>query len=172
MEDEPVRAVYALYTDADAAQRAVNGLRAAGIAERDITVMSAEPIEEYEFSQRDKATWMHPIAGAGGFIGLLVAIWLSTMTERAWPLVTGNMPVVAWWPNLIIMFELTMLGGILATVITLMITAKIPSRQPRLYDGEIADGKILVGVENPSEASVAGLERALLASGGGRLKTV
>jgi hypothetical protein len=56
-------------------------------------------------------------------------------------------------------------------VITLLITAKIPSREPKLYDAEIADGKILVGVENPSEAAVAGVERALLA-GGGRLKTV
>ena len=60
--------------------------------------------------------------------------------------------------------------GILATVITLFITAKIPSREPKLYDAEIADGKILVGVENPSDASVAAVERALIA-GGGRLKT-
>jgi hypothetical protein len=160
-----------LYDDPDRAQRAVDGLRAAGIAERDITVISSEPIEAYAFSQRDKATWLPWIAGGGGVLGLLVAIWLSAMTERAWPLVTGNMPIVAWWPNLIIMFELTMLGSILATVITLLIAAKLPSRGPKLYDAEITDGKILVGVENPSEASVAGVERALLAGGAERLKS-
>ena len=27
------------------------------------------------------------------------------------------MPIVAWWPNIIIMFELTMLGAILVTVV-------------------------------------------------------
>ncbi len=167
-----MKAVYALYADPEDAQRAVNGLRAAGIAERNITVISGEPIEEYEFGQRDKATWLHWIAGAGGAAGLLVATWLSRMTERAWPLLTGNMPVVAWWPNLIIMFELTMLGGILATVIALLITAKIPSRAPTLYDAEVADGRILVGVENPPAAFVAELERALLAGGAGRLKTI
>ena len=167
-----MKAVYGLYADPEDAQRAVNGLRAAGIAERNITVISGEPIEEYEFSQRDKATWLHWIAGAGGAVGLLVATWLCWMTERAWPLVTGNMPVVAWWPNLIIMFELTMLGAILATVITLFITAKIPSRDPRVYDPEVTEGKILVGVENPPDASVAELERALLAGGAGRLKTI
>ena len=43
-------AVYGLYTTGDAAQRAVNGLRAAGYADRDITVISAAPMEEYEFS--------------------------------------------------------------------------------------------------------------------------
>jgi hypothetical protein len=172
VEGEPVKAVYALYDDPDEAQRAVDGLRAAGVAEQDITIMSGDPIEEYEFGQRDKATWMHWIAGAGGFAGLLAGTWLTSMTERAWPLPTGNMPVVAWWPNLIIMFELTMLGGILATVITLFITAKVPSREPKFYDAEVTDGKILVGVENPAEAAVAGLERALLAGGGGRLKTI
>jgi hypothetical protein len=82
------------------------------------------------------------------------------------------MPIVAWWPNLIIMFELTMLGAILATVITLLITAKIPSRDPKLYDPDVTEGKILVGVENPPDASVPELERALLAGGAGRLKTI
>ena len=77
MNDEPVKAVYALYADPDAAQRAVDGLRAAGIAERDITVISSEPIEEYAFSQRDKATWLHWIAGAGGVAGLLFGTWLT-----------------------------------------------------------------------------------------------
>jgi hypothetical protein len=81
------------------------------------------------------------------------------MTELAWPLKTGNMPIVAWWPNLIVMFELTMLGGILAAVVTLLVTAGLPSRRPALYDPEIMDGRILVGVDNPADAAV--VERAL-----------
>jgi hypothetical protein len=172
VEDQRVKAVYGLYADPEAAQRAVDGLRAAGIAEREITVMSSEPIEEYPFSQRDKATWLPWIAGVGGFFGLLVGTWLPSMAERSWPLATGNMPIVAWWPNLIVMFEMTMLGAILATVITLLVTAKIPSRTPKLYDPEVADGKILVGVENPADASVAALERALVTGGAGTLKTI
>ena len=112
--------IYALYTEPDDVQRAVDGLRAAGLAERAIIVISSEPIEEYEFSHRDKATWLYWIAGGGGVVGLAVATWLTRMTEVAWPLPTGNMPIVAWWPNLIIMFELTMLGGILAAVVTLL----------------------------------------------------
>src|SRR5437867_9268479 len=102
------------------------------------------------------------IAVAGGVTGLAVAVWLARMTQLAWPLPTGNMPIVAWWPNLIVMFELTMLGGILATVITLLITAKIPTREPKLYDPAVADGKILVGVENPRAATVPAIEHALL----------
>ena len=164
-----MKAVYALYPDPGSADRAVNALRAAGVAERDITVVSSEPIEEYEFARRDHTTWMPWIAAGGGLVGLLLGAWLSWMTQTAWPIETGGMPIVAWWPNLIIMFELTMLGGILATVITLLVTAGLPSRRRGLYDPAVSDGSILVGVENAPEASRAEVERALSA-GGGTLK--
>ena len=163
-------AIYALYSEPADVQKAVDNLRAAGVLEGDIVVISGEPIEEYEFSHRDKASWLYWIASAGGITGLALGTWLTRMTELAWPLQTGNMPIVSWWPNLIVMFELTMLGGILATVVALFITAKIPSRESKLYDPAVSDGKILVGVQSPSDATLPALERALTAGGGGELK--
>ena len=163
-------AVYAMYADGDAAQRAVNGLLAAGLSDAEITVMSGEPFEEHPFAQRDKATWLWYIACAGGLFGMLGSTWLTRMTELAWPLQTGNMPIVAWWPNLIVIFEMTMLGAILATVLTLFITAKLPSRVPPLYDPAVTDGQILVGVQNPPAATLAALEQALMAGGASELK--
>jgi hypothetical protein len=160
------RAVYALFTDPDAVQRAVDGLRQAGIAESSIAVMSSEPFEEHEFSHRDSATWMPWIAVVGGAIGLSAATALLVITQNAWPIVTSAMPIVGWWPNLIIMFEMTMLGAILATVATLLVTS-LGRRRARIYDPEISDGYILVGVENaPDEARTADV----LASLGGRVK--
>ena len=163
-------AVYALYPDPDAAQRAVNGLQAAGLSHEQITVMSGEPFEAQPFAHGDSATWLWYIAVLGGFIGLTLATWLTRMTELAWPLQTGNMPIVAWWPNMIVMFELTMLGAIVATVLTLFITAKLPSRVPPLYDPEVTNGMILVGVVNPPQAKLPDLERALRAGGATELK--
>ena len=156
-------AVYALYSTPDAAQRAVDKLHAAGLGDDRITIVSGEPYEDYAFAHRDKATWMWHIAAAGGITGLALATWLTRMTELAWPLPTGNMPIVSWWPNLIIMFELTMLGGILSAVATLLVTAKLPSKRSALYDPAVMDGKILVGVVNPRDAS--SIERALAAPG-------
>ena len=167
-----MKALYALYSEPEDVQRAVDNLRAAGVAEPAIVVISSEPIEEYEFSHRFAATWLYWIAGGGGVLGLLVGTWLTRMTELAWPLKTGNMPIVSWWPNMIVMFELTMLGAILATVITLFITAKIPTREPKLYDPRVSDGKILVGVENPSDGSAGAIENALLSAGVAELKRV
>jgi len=43
-----------------------------------------------------------------------------------------------------------MLGGILATVATLLASGRLVRRTPRLYDRAVSEGKILVGVENPS----------------------
>jgi hypothetical protein len=172
VEGAPVKALYALYTDPDTVQRAVNGLRAAGVAEQDIIVMSSEPFEEYEFSHRDSATWLHWIAGVGGVMGLLAGYFLTSYTQQAWALQTSGMPIVSPWPNLIVIFEMTMLGAILATVVTLFITAKLPSRLPHLYDPEVTNGYILVGVQEPGADLTPKMTRALEAAGTGRVKTV
>ncbi len=142
-----MNAIYGLYDNPDAAQRAVDGLRAAGVADADIQVMSSEPFEEYEFGHKDSATWIHWIAGLGGVVGLTGSYLLTTITQQSWPLKTSGMPIVAPWPNLIVMFEMTMLGAILATVLTLFVSAKLPKRMPALYDPEVSNGYILVGVQ-------------------------
>ena len=157
-------ALYALYDDGDAAQRAVNGLRTAGVSDEAITVISDQPMEAYEFGEMNRTTWIWYIASGGGLFGLLFSAWLTRMTELSWPLPTGNMPIVSWWPNLIVIFELTMLGAILATVVTLLVAGGLVRRKPAFYDPLVSDGKILVGVENPSRPDE--LERALAAAGG------
>ena len=167
-----MKALYALYTDPDAVQRAVDGLRSAGVAERELVVMSSEPFEEYEFSHRDSATWLHWIAGLGGVLGLTAGYWLTRTTQMLWPLKTSGMPIVSPWPNLIVIFEMTMLGAILATVVTLLITAKLPSRLPHLYDPEVTNGYILVGVQQPSADLAPRMTAALESAGQGRIKAV
>jgi len=156
-------ALYALYPDGNRAQQAVNALRTAGVSDRDITVISAEPMEHFEFGEMDRSNTMWTIASMGGLAGLLFGTWLTQFTQRAWPLNTGNMPVVAWWPNLIVIFELTMFGAILSTVVTVVVTGGLLRRRPALYDPAVSDGKILVGVDSPRDT--AAIERALTFDG-------
>ncbi len=160
-------AIYGLYADPHIAQRAVTNLRAAGVADADITVISSEPFEHLEFGHRDAKTAMPWIATAAGAVGLLLTYYLLGASQRSWPLVTSGMPLAPNWTNLIIIFEMTMLSAILATVVTLIVTAFFGDKG-KLYDPEISDGYILVGVENPADASK--LEPAL-AIDGGRVKT-
>ncbi len=166
-----MKAVYALYPDGQSAQQGVNRLRAAGVADRDITVISAQPMDDYEFGHMDKATWMWWIACGGGLVGMAAAFGLAWVTAMSWPINVGGLPIFAWWPNLIIIFELTMLGAIVATAITFIVTASL-GRGGRLYDPEVTDGSILVGVENPPQESVEAFQKALGAPPGARVKTV
>ena len=161
-------AVYGLYADPHLAQQAVNNLRSAGVPDGDITVISSEPFEHFEFGHRDAKTAMPWIAAGAGIAGLILTYYLLAASQESWPLVTSGMPLAPLWTNLIIMFEMTMLSAIVATVITLLVTAGLPSRSGKLYDPEVSDGYILVGVENPSDP--ARLESAL-ALDGGRVKS-
>ena len=160
--------VYGLYPEPEMAQKAVDNLRAAGVADADITVISSEPFEHFEFGHRDAKTAMPWIATGAGALGLVLTYYLLGVSQRSWPLVTSGMPVVPLWTNLIIIFEMTMLSAISATVITLVVTAFLSGRG-KLYDPEVSDGYILVGVENPADASK--LEPAL-AVDGGRVKSI
>ena len=167
-----MKAIYALYPDPDAAQRAVDSLVGAsaklGIKPSDVTIISSEPYEEYAFGRgldrRDHHSLMPWIAALGGVIGGTTGFSLATLTQRAYPLPTAGMAIAPLWTNGIITYEMTMLGAILATFLTLLITARLPDPRKKLYDPAVADGKILVGVANPPEASRGALEKALRAA--------
>ena len=163
-------AVYGLFDKPDAAQRAYTGLKRAGISSRDIAVVSGEPFEAFEFSHRDHSMILFRLALLGGLIGFASAVALVVGTERAWPLVTGGMPIVAWYPNLVIIFEMTMLGAIVTTVVALLVTAKLPHFGKSLYDPAVSDGKILVGVTGPAHADA--VRDSLAVSGASAIKTI
>ena len=167
-----MKAIYGLYVEGSSAQSAVDRLRAAGVADRDITVLTPEPREDLALSHMHPRTYMWYFACLGGVIGCSVATALAYITETSWPLNTGGLPIVAWWPNLIIMFELTMLGAIAATVITLVVSGELALTRRGIYDPEVTSGHILVGVENPPDSSVVAFEQALSAPPGARIKKV
>ncbi|HZL92596.1 MAG TPA: quinol:electron acceptor oxidoreductase subunit ActD, partial [Vicinamibacterales bacterium] len=129
-----MKSIYGLYVDPHVAQQAVDNLRAAGINDADITVISSEPFDHFEFGHRDAKTAMPWIAAGAGLIGLLRSYYLLGASQMSWPLQTAGMPIVSMWTNLIIIFEMTMLSAILATVVTLLVTAGIPSSGGKMYD--------------------------------------
>jgi hypothetical protein len=167
-----MKAVYGLYSEGNSAQRAVDRLRAQGFADREITVLTSEPREDMEFGHMGAKNRLWHVACLGGVIGLTLATALLYYAEHAWPIVVGGLPIFAWWPNLIIMFELTFLGAILATVITLVATALWADRKAELYDPEISDGLILVGIENPRADVVDSLQQTLATGADARIKSV
>jgi hypothetical protein len=164
-------AMYGLFDKPDAAQRAYTSLKRAGIPSGDITVVSGEPFEAFEFSHRDHSMILFRLALMGGIIGFIAALALTRGTELAWPLVTGGMPIVAWWPNLVIIFEMTMLGAIVTTVVSLLVASKLPSFRQELYDPAVSDGKILVGVPLTGGRTEESVRQALSSASPTAVKT-
>ena len=164
-----MNALYALYSDPDTAQRAVNSLKLSGgslgIDERQIVVVSSEPFDGYDFSDEHSQTRIFLIAAIGGIIGGLLGLWFVRFTQLVYPLPTGGMPLTPHWTNGIIVYETTMLGAILTTVITLLITGGLPHFGKRLSDPEIWNGKILVGVTDPPEKARPEVEKQLRLAG-------
>jgi len=162
--------IYGLFADPEAAERGMNALHRAEVSPRKIVVMSAEPFDDYSFSKMDHATPMPWIAAAGGLVGGTCGFLLARLTQEAYPIVTGGMPILAAWPTGIVTYELTMLGAVLTTIVTLLITTKLPNWKPKLYDPEVSNGKILIGVLDPSDAARAEIENRLRGAGAVKVK--
>jgi hypothetical protein len=167
-----VDSIYGLFPDPSSADRGLEVLQSAGVPSKNILVMSPEPFEEYEFARADRSTPMPWIAALGGLVGGSCGYLLAYYTQVAYPshIMSGGMPLVSKWPSGIVTYELTMLGAILTTVITLLITARLLHWKFDIYDPEVSLGKILIGVVDPATDSRAELENQLRNAGAEEIK--
>jgi Alternative complex III, ActD subunit len=160
-----VESLYALYASPESADRAFLSLCDAGISRRDIVVASSEPFHDFEFGKVESRSITSWAPVLGGILGSAAGYLLAVLAQRAYPLNTGGMPLAPLWTNGIITYELAMLGVILAALLALSFSARLPSWRQRLYDPAISEGMIMVGMENPSEASRRDIEECLRQAG-------
>jgi hypothetical protein len=169
-----MKALYALYADAEGAQRAVDSLRAASselsFDAKQIVIVSGEPHDGYEFFDEQATNLPYRWSALGGICGGIAGYLLATLTQKAYPLPTGGMSITPIWTNGIVVYEMTMLGAILTTLVVLLIGAGLPSFKGGITDPEIGAGKILVGVTDPPESSQPELERRLRQAGASQVK--
>ena len=141
----PRNPIYALCARPEAAEKSVRALVSAGIVIDDIIVISSEPLDHYHVPRRNKIAlpWL-VVCGAtlGGIAGFL----LSTLTQASYPIATGGMRVVTFWTDGIIIYELTMLGAILSTILIFLLTSTLLEWRGLPIEPEVSAGKVLVGV--------------------------
>lgn len=170
-----MKALYGLYLDPESAQNAVDALRTASselkFDGRRIIIASGEPHEGYEFTDSHvTVSGPYRYAVLGGIVGGTLGYLLTTLTQNSYPILTGAMPLAPVWTNGIIVYEMTMLGAILTTLVTLLIGARLPNFNGVISEPEIWAGKILVGVVDPPDGSEPELERRLQQAGAAQIK--
>jgi len=140
------RSVLGLFTDEDTAADAMDALKAGGYSTSEYEVLTGTPYPEGTFGEAEPVhkLFRWPLMGAA--CGFVIGLVLTAGTQLAYPLVTGGKPILGIPPMAIIMYEGTMLGAILFTVVGIIFESRLPRLFMGAYDTRITEGYIGVTV--------------------------
>jgi mono/diheme cytochrome c family protein len=163
------RSVLALYHEATSTADTVDRLRELGVPDESITVMSGIPYAPAILGRRPMYERLAPIALIGAVGGFLAALFLTVVTPHLYAIPVGGQPLVPGPPTIIIVFEFTMLGTLLATFGGLLAEIAFPAVGRHEYDFRITEGHIGV-LAVVDESLVEQVESALSETGAHHLK--
>ena len=140
------RTLLGVYKEPDDVADAVGRLRQAGFTDNDFDILSGTPYPEGTFGERIAAHKLFIFPLIGAICGFSVGLLITAGTQLSFPMVTGGKPILAIPPMLIIMYEGTMLGAIIFTVIGVIFESRLPRFDLGVYDTRITEGYIGVVV--------------------------
>lgn len=158
-----------LFQDPQQVADAMDELKKNEFPPQDLDIYSGSPFPEGTFGEHDPnhRLFMFPLVGA--LIGFSIGLLWTAGTQISYPLVTGGKPLLSIPPMTIIMYENTMLGAIIFTVLGVLFESRLPKRSLGLYDTRITEGYIGLVVDCPADR-VAQAEEVLTASGAEEVK--
>ena len=124
----------------------MDALHANGFRRGTFDVLTGMPYPEGAFGEHVPQHRLFRYPAFGAIIGFTTALFLTTATQAAYPLVTGGKPILALFAMLVILYEMTMLASVIATVIGIIIESRLPNMKPGAYDPRITEGWIGVVV--------------------------
>ena len=123
MKSEMVR-ILGIFVHLDTFTEAIRELRHSGY--HDLTALSPVPRHEIEEAIEGKKSPVRLFTLLGGLFGGATALVLTIATSTHYPLITGGKPIVSVPPFLVIVFELVILFGALATILGMLINIRLP----------------------------------------------
>ncbi len=120
MATEPQRLIARFREESDVV-RAVSALQEKGLDDGRVSVLSNVPLEEVP-SRPSRVLWYSLV---GGLVGGTSVFLVASLSAKAYPLVTGGMPIVAGPPVGLVTYEGTALGAILATVLGVLLEGRV-----------------------------------------------
>jgi hypothetical protein len=133
-----------LFSGPDAALAAAGKLKGAGF--QSPALMSPIPIEGVEEVLGKKKSVIRRFTLFGTIVGGMSGFLLAAGTSVLYVHPTGGRPIITIPPFLIITYEMTILFGILFTVLGFFISSRLPAIRERVYVPETAVDKFAVSV--------------------------
>ena len=160
--------VLGVFAHVDSTVRALEELKAKGY--HDLTVYTPVPIHEIEdVVERDRpVSRVRLFTLLGGLTGLASGWLLTAWSSLEWNLVVGGKPPIGWPvspPYIVIMFELMILFGGIATLIGMVTLGRLPRFRPSpSYDPRFTNDRFGVAVHCAAERA-ASVREILQAAG-------
>ncbi|MEX0763437.1 MAG: quinol:electron acceptor oxidoreductase subunit ActD [Dehalococcoidia bacterium] len=163
------RSVLALFQEPEPAADAMDGLKEAGFQLGTFDVLTGMPYPEGAFGEHVPQHRLFRFPAFGAIIGFTLALFLTAATQLAYPLVTGGKPILSLFAMLVILYEMTMLSAVIATVVGIIFESRLPNINPGAYDPRITEGWIGV-VVTVDDDRVQDAERVLKNAGALEIK--
>ena len=164
-----LRSVIGLFTDEDVVADAMDALRGEGYGTNEYEVLTGTPYPEGTFGEAEPVHKLYRWPLIGAACGFVIGLILTTGTQIAYPLVTGGKPILGIPPMAIIMYEGTMLGAILFTIVGIIFESRLPRIFMGAYDTRITEGYIGVTVTT-NEDKISKAEDVLRQAGAEEIK--
>lgn len=155
------RHMLALYNNFDEAEAVVRELRNAEIkgfnAADDLVVKSPIEHPEVEKFLGHKPVNVQWFTLAGAVLGGLLAFTLISGSQaNFYAQMKGGKPIVPIPPNMVLTYEMFILGGVYITVLGFLICAGLPAKRSALYSAKVSTDQIglLVKVDDGSAAAL------------------
>ncbi|MGA9531745.1 MAG: quinol:electron acceptor oxidoreductase subunit ActD [Anaerolineales bacterium] len=165
----PDQVLLGLFHEATPTANTIDQLLEVGIPDNRITVMSGVPYQQAMLGRKRVYRQLIPTALAGAVVGLLTGLFLTVGTPLLYPILVGGQPIIPIPPSLIILFEFTMLGTMLATFGGLLAESRFPRFGTEVYDHRVTEGHLGILVQSPEEQADE-VQRILEANGAHHLQ--
>lgn len=165
MAKSNVGALLGLFQEPDEIIVALDELRAAGFTDTNMEVLSGTPYPSGTFGEAQRPHHLFAFAFAGAMAGFIVGLLVTIGMQISYPMVTGGMPILSLPPMFNVLYEATLLGAIIFTVLGTLFESRLPNIVGEPYDVRITQGYLGLLVRWRGRDDAAMAERILRSAG-------
>lgn len=143
--------VMSSFLEIDPSAAALDRLRALGIPDKDIEVMSSLPYAAEILGRPHVKSRLTVISLVSAIVGVGAGIFFTVITPYLYIIRVGGQPIVPVPPTALLMYEFIMLALIVGTFGGFLALNRFPSTEPQYYDPKLTEGRISLLIHTPAD---------------------